>query len=297
MAVNPLRTGDRIALIAPSSPFRPDKFTQACEGLKERGYQLVPGTHVFNSKKYLSAPDSERACDLIDAICDPAISAVICIRGGYGSGRLLPWLPFSSLERNRKILLGYSDITFLHLAFLTHMQWVTFHGPNLMDMADDPRLMNEVLKALGGNTDFRWELQDSQILRHGAVAGKLIGGNLSCMVHLIGTPYFPDLRGALLLIEDRGEALYRLDRFFTQMRLSGVLQRLGGLILGQFTDCGEVQDVWEMILEYVRPFSFPVICNLPFGHGPGNQVIPIGIQFFLSTHEKVFKTIECPFAE
>jgi muramoyltetrapeptide carboxypeptidase len=275
-----------------------DKFIRVSNALQEKGYELAPGHHISKARKYLSATDVERAQDLINALCDPAIAAVICIRGGYGSGRLIPWLPFSSFRKNHKIFLGYSDITFLHLAFLGRMPWVTFHGPNLIEMADDTDLMDETLDTLSGSKDFSWTLRDDQILKHGAAAtGKMIGGNLSCLTHLIGTPYFPRLDEAMLLLEDRGESLYRLDRFLTQIRLAGILQRLSGLVLGHFQDCGELHEIHAMILEQVKTFRFPVIGGLPFGHGRTNEVVPLGVPFLIDTHERVLRTANSPFNE
>jgi muramoyltetrapeptide carboxypeptidase len=117
------------------------------------------------------------------------------------------------------------------------------------------------------------------------------------MVHLLGTPYFPDTEGALLLIEDRGEALYRLDRHLNHLKLAGVLPRLGGMILGSFDGCGDVSAVWDMVAGYVRPYRYPVAAGLPFGHGSVNQVIPLGVPFMLNTYEGSFKALQHPFSK
>ena len=297
MTLKRLRPGDRIALVAPSSPFQQDKFTAACDSLTRKGYLTVPGSRLYDGVRYLAAPDAERAKDLIQAIRDPSISAIFCIRGGYGSGRLLPLLPFSSLQKSHKILLGYSDVTFLHLAFSSRELCPTFHGPNFIEMAEDDNLMESVLSTLSGSQDFCWSLDDSQILKPGVAKGRLVGGNLSCLVHLLGTQYLPDLNGAILMLEDRGEALYRLDRMITHMGLSGILDGLAGLVLGQFTECGEQQDIWDMILEHVKTFQFPVVGNLPFGHTRNNQIIPLGVMHALNTHEQTFMTLQSPFNE
>jgi muramoyltetrapeptide carboxypeptidase len=297
IGLNPLKPGDRIALVAPSSPFPVDKFNSACEMLKEKGYEVSAGRHIFNARKYLSAPDAERAQDLIDAVSDPGVSTIICVRGGYGGGRLLPWLPLSSFRRHPKIFLGYSDVTFLHLGFWGRVPWATFHGPNLIELADDAKLADDTLESLAGARSFAWALREEDILRHGTAAGRLAGGNLSCLVHLIGTPFFPNLDGAILLLEDRGESLYRLDRYLTQVRLAGIFQRLRGLVLGRFTECGEEQDVYDMIMEQVKLFQFPVLGNLPFCHGRENQVIPLGATFVIDTRDKVFRIAQSPFNE
>gem|GEM_PF-14741 len=296
MMLSPLKPGDRVALIAPASPFEPEKLSLTCEMIESAGYRLSLGRHLFNRKGYLAGSEGERAEDLIRAIEDPEVGAILCVRGGYGSGRLLPWLPFSLLRKHPKIFMGYSDITFLHLAFRRQMEWPTFHGPNALDMADAPERAENVFKTLRGENPFSWELQDSQILRPGVASGVVVGGNLTCLAHLLGTPYFPDMTGALLLIEDTGEGLYRLDRLIAHLKLAGVLPRLGGLILGRFKNCGESQKIREMVLEQVKDLPFPVIGNLPFGHGSENQVILFGAPFLLNTHQHTLKALQTPFS-
>jgi muramoyltetrapeptide carboxypeptidase len=296
--IRPLRQGDRIALIAPSSPFSVERFHEACAVVEAEGYGVVSGKHVFRKKGYLAGTEAERAQDLIDAVSDPEIAAIFCVRGGYGSGKLLPWLPFSVLRDRQKIFVGYSDVTFLHLAFLKRMQWVTFHGPNfVVDKAGAPEILREALASLRGEVQFSWDLRDAHILQPGVASGRVIGGNLTCMVHLLGTPYFPDTEGALLLIEDRGEALYRLDRHLNHLKLAGVLSRLRGMILGSFDGCGDVSAVWDMVAGYVRPYRYLVAAGLPFGHGPVNQVIPLGVPFTLNTYEGSFKALQHPFSK
>ncbi len=298
--IRPLQPGDRIALIAPSSPFSERPFQEACAAVEGEGYRLSPGRALFRRKGYLAGEESERAQDLIDAILDPEVAAVFCVRGGYGAGRLLPWLPFQALRGSRKIFLGYSDVTFLHIAFHQRMAWTTFHGPNfIVDAANGKQILRDALASLRGESPFTWSLDGvgARILLPGAASGRLIGGNLTCLVHLLGTPYFPDLEGALLLIEDRGEALYRLDRHLNHLKLAGVLPKLAALILGDFRDCGEISAVWSMAAEYARPFRIPVVAGLPFGHGASNEVIPLGATYRLNTREGTLKILEHPFSK
>jgi len=295
MMLSPLRRDDRVSLLAPSSPFDAEKFHRSLDMLIARGIIPAPGKNIFHTRSYLAGAEAERAQDLIDAITEPSTAAVMCIRGGYGSGRLLPWLPFHALRRAPKIFIGYSDITFLHVAFRSQMGWVTFHGPNLMDLAEHTERIDDFMAALRGQTEFAWELHETSILKHGVASGEVFGGNLACLTHLLGTPYFPNPQGALLMVEDRGEALYRLDRLFTQLGQAGVLSRLGGLILGNFEGCGETNAIHDMVLETLKPFNFPVIGNMPFGHGCKNEVIPLGAPFYLNTYEGIFKALQHPF--
>ncbi len=160
--ISPLRPGDCIALVAPSSPFAPEKFEIAGRVLESRGYRLAPGKHIFRKLGYLAGAEAERAEDLIYAFTNPDVSAVICIRGGFGSSRLLPWLPFSALQKSPKIFMGYSDATCLHLALWARTRQVTFHGPNLIDMADFPECVENIVSALSGRHEFSWRVAEGQ---------------------------------------------------------------------------------------------------------------------------------------
>jgi muramoyltetrapeptide carboxypeptidase len=291
----PLSPGDRIALVAPSSPFKVEEFTLASQRLEEAGYVPAPAEHLMVRNGYLAGTEAQRVQDLIRAFSDDKISAVFCVRGGYGSGRLLPWLPFSTIESSPKIFLGYSDITFLHLAFQTQMNWITFHGPNFIEANESADKLQEILSPLCGDHSFCWEFSDRQVIRHGTASGKLYGGNLTCLVHLIGTPYFPDLKDSLLFIEECCEALYRLDRLLTHLRLADHMQHLGGLLLGRFHECGnDSGNIVEMVSERTESFHFPVVTDLPFGHGGRNDVIPLGAFFSLNTYDKNLRILDHP---
>jgi muramoyltetrapeptide carboxypeptidase len=293
-----LRPGDRIALVAPSSPFDSERLGRVEAFLEQCGFQTIIGRHSLNRTGYLAGTDVDRAGDLVAALEDPAIAAIVCIRGGYGSNRLLPYLPFQSLKKHTKLLIGYSDITFLHLAFRKSMGWVTFHGPNLVEWEDDAfENGRRVLAGLHGECGFSWGFEEAQVLRPGLAAGVLLGGNLTCLSHLLMTPFCPDFDGALLMLEERGEALYRLDRQVTQLRLAGLFDRIQGLILGQFQDCGPIEDVWEMVRHQLAGFSIPVVAGLPFGHGVANELLPLGIRYSLNTYDGVFRAEERPFTQ
>ncbi len=292
-----LRPGGTIALIAPSSPFDTDLYEKGRQILLHAGYRTAPGKSVFNKKAYLAGSDIERVRDLTDAVLDPRIDALICIRGGYGSGRLLPWLHFPNFRQHPKILIGHSDITFMHLALISQAGWTTFLGPNLSGMSESPERAQSVLDALAGKATYNWPLEPEQVLRHGYATGPLIGGNLTCLTHLVGTPYLPNMAGALLLLEDCKEALYRIDRMLNHLKLAGVLPVLGGLLLGEFTDCAKHSEICGMVMEHAAMYNFPVVCSLPFGHGPRNDVIPLGAPFVLDTrHERTLRVLNPPVA-
>jgi muramoyltetrapeptide carboxypeptidase len=289
-----LRQGSHVALVAPAGPFDAGKYEKGVRVLRTAGYEVAPGRNIFQKGNYLAGTDLERLQDLMEAVMDPKVEAIICIRGGYGSGRLLTQIPFSSFRRNPKFFIGYSDITFLHLGLISRADWATFHGPNLICIGEAPQKAECVLSVLSGEASYEWVLDPEQVVRHGVTKGRVLGGNLSCLAHLVGTPYMPDLTGALLLIEDRGEALYRLDRMMNHLKLAGILSRLGALLLGEFTGCAQNRDICSVVMEHAHEYDFPVVHSLPFGHGARNEVIPLGVPFVLDTNERVLKILEAP---
>jgi len=291
-----LRQGSVVGLIAPAGPFKVDKYEKGVDILRTAGYDVAPGKNIFKKESYLAGTDLDRLQDLTEAVLDPKVEAIICIRGGYGSGRLLPRIPFPSFRRNPKLFIGHSDITFLHFGLMSRAGWTTFHGPNLTGMSEAPQRAESVLKVLSGEASYEWTFDPEQVLRPGVAEGCVLGGNLSCLVHLIGTPYMPDVTGALLLIEDCGEALYRLDRMINHLKLAGILPLIGAILLGEFTDCAENSDICEMVVDHVRDYDFPVVHGLPFGHGDRNEVIPFGARFAMDTNERMLKILEAPTA-
>lgn len=297
MKLEPLRPNDTIAVVAPASPFDEDQFHQACALLEDRGYRVQPGASVLRRQGYLAGTEAERSTDLTEAFCSPEVQAVIAARGGYGSSRLLPWLSFARLQPFSKIFLGHSDITFLHAAFRSRMSWMTFHGPNLLDLANGPQHLDQVLLALSGTRPFGWSFENEQIIQEGSASGPLVGGNLTCLVHLLGTPYLPPLAGAILLLEDRAEAPYRIDRMLNHLRLAGVLDQIGGVLLGSFEECGDPEALRDLFSETFKPYSIPVVDGFPAGHGDSNQVVPLGAPAVMDTREGTVTVTDHPFFE
>jgi muramoyltetrapeptide carboxypeptidase len=230
---------------------------------------------------YLAAPDAERAAMLVDALRDPSIAAIFCARGGYGTMRLLPRLPYETLSRP-KLVVGYSDITALHLALYSQCRWPGLAGP--MVAPDWPTLSPQRAAAFGAWT------QDSAApapvvagtpLVPGTAEGWLLPVNLSVLTRLLGTPYLPDMTDAILVIEDVGEAPYRIDRMLCHLRLSGALEDVAGVIVGQFTDCNPPPDqphppVTAVLREAFDDATYPVALDFPFGHEATSCVLPIG---------------------
>lgn len=286
--------GGSVAVIAPSSPFDAGAYRKGVEILRTAGYDVVSGKNIFEKEGYLAGTDEQRLDDLTKAVLDPTIGAIICIRGGYGSGRLLPRIPFPVFSRNPKLFIGHSDITFLHMGLVNNAGWTTFHGPNLVGMSQASERAESILELLAGEASFEWSFERDQVLRAGTVTGRVLGGNLSCLCNMVGTPYMPDTAGSMLLVEDCGEALYRIDRMMNHLKLAGILRGLGAILLGEFTDCGRNGDICTMVMGHVREYDFPVVHSLPFGHGLRNDVIAFGPSFLLDTDERVLKILETP---
>ena len=231
-----LALGDTIGLVAPASPTeKPERVDEVIAHLKKEGFAVKTGTNLRRRIGYLAGTDAERAADLHAMFADPEVKAVFALRGGYGSCRLLPLLDYALIRANPKPFLGYSDITALHHALLVKAGLVTYHGPNaneafqpgnnaalrraLMEPVQETDIFSRVKK---GGEDIVCEVP-------GAVKGPLLGGNMTCLLRLLGTPYAPNFDGAILFLEDIGEKAYRVDGMFAHLRLAGVLDRISGL--------------------------------------------------------------------
>jgi len=292
-----LSPGQTVGLVAPSSaPNEPEDVRFAIETLESLGFRVRPGAHVFERHGYLAGADAARAADLNDMFADDGVDAVWCVRGGYGASRILPLLDYGQMRRTPKALIGYSDITALHMALHTQAGLVSFHGPvawrafTPYTLGEWKRVMCEpsVPVCVGAPPPF--ERGEGQIDRKnrvttlvpGRARGRLVGGNLCLMAHLTGTPYAPDLRGAILFLEDIDEPYYRIDRFLTQLWLSGRLEGVAGVAFGKFTRCEPsasfVQNrvLEDILAERCRALGVPAVSGLMIGHVEDQTTLPIG---------------------
>jgi muramoyltetrapeptide carboxypeptidase len=270
--------GDGIGVIAPAGPVTPSELQPGITTLESEGYPVFQGNYLYQREGYLAGHDDERLEDLHTMFQRDEIKAIICARGGYGSLRLLDWIDFELIKRHPKIILGYSDVTALLLALFRETGLVTFHGPMVKDCTkNDLKNLASFFRLVRDDVPFEMDLETSQVHNPAVVKGPLLGGNLSLVVSLIGTPFEPSFQGALLFIEDRREPIYRIDRMMTQLRLCGVLREISGLLVGQFDEDGDTAAVRDLMIERVSDFDIPVICDLPFGHGQDNITLPIGL--------------------
>lgn len=299
---HPLKKGDPVAVTAPSSPAASEAVRRAEASLRLLGLKPVIMESCTLCRGYLSGPDQIRARDINRAFSDPSIKGIFCIRGGYGAARLLPLLDFDVIRKNPKIFVGFSDVTALHLAFNQLCGFVTFHGP--MPGAGYDSLTPFSLESLKKHlfSDSTRELavnppgQDLQSLYPGKASGMIVGGNLSVLLGMLGSPYEVDTRGRILFIEDVGERPYRLDRALTALSLAGKFRDCSGVLLGTFTQCEEPPangvfdrartaesslSLSDIFNEIILPWRKPVISNFRAGHIDPQITVPLGAQAVL----------------
>jgi muramoyltetrapeptide carboxypeptidase len=291
-----LAPGSSVALVAPSGPIlERDELARAMQLCRELGHEPVLGAHAGGRYGYLAGEDEQRLADLNAALRDPRIDAVWCIRGGYGLTRILDRVDLAALERRPKAVLGFSDVTALLLAITARARVVSFHAPTARQpmTAFSRRHFAEVLWLAEPAGALERLQPPAEVLvprgprivtlNAGRAEGPLVGGNLSLLQCLVGTPWLPDLDGALLFLEDVGEDLYRVDRMLSHLRLAGLLDRIAGLIVGQFTDMkrGTADGAlgFEEVLEhYVGPLGIPAAFGFPIGHVDEQWTLPIGVR-------------------
>lgn len=280
-----LTPGDTIAIVA-TAGIVSDEATlmNMRRSLESMGLRVRFGESVKARHGYFSGTDAERAADLHRMFLDPEVKAVMAVRGGWGTARLIPLLNFQDIRRHPKIFCGFSDNTTLHLAFLKHAGLVSFHGPN--GNADWSTLTTESFRAVllgdGGtgrrNVEFRSEGSTSAI-QGGVASGPLIGGNLSILTSAIGTSYQPETNASILFAEDIGEPPYKIDRMMTHLRLAGLLDGISGFVFGTCLNCKEEESAFslrEVLEHHLKPLGVPVLMGVDIGHHARNFTLPMG---------------------
>lgn len=293
-----LTDGGQIAIVAPARPSAAQLLAEARAYFEGRGYRVTEGEHVSDHHHYLAGTDMDRAQDLMTAFEDTQIEAIICARGGYGSGRLLSLLDYDRIASNPKTFVGFSDTTALQLALYHRSGLISFSGAladiDLARRPPDPLVEESLWSALTsadplGDLGVTYPLQVLQAGSNLAV-GPLIPANLAVLCSLIGTPYMPDLSGAILLLEDVDEHPYRLDRMLNQLRLADILPRLSGLVFGEFKDCFVGNDtdptLEQLALEATRGLDLTVVGEFPYGHHVSRVVVPVGVAAAISVEDR-----------
>ena len=295
-----LYPGTRVALLCASSAVPEERLEPSLATVKALGLEPVvyPSCYYVNHHGYFAADDAQRAKDLQDAFSDPTIQGILCIRGGYGAGRLLPLLNWRDIARHPKPFYGYSDVTALHIALNQRCHMVSYHAP--MPSTEwykglDEFTMTYLRRALFGALTGPMPLGDTvEALQGGKAKGALCGGNLSLICDSLGTPWEIDTRGKLLFLEDVGEKTYRIDGMLTQLRNAGKLDDCAGILLGYWTDCvPEYPDrtltIPQIIEEIVLPAGKPTLAGIPCGHSLPTMSLPLGAVAIMDADEKTLE--------
>jgi muramoyltetrapeptide carboxypeptidase len=289
--IPPLQPGNTVAIVAPARKIMPEEISDAVRMLREWGLQVQVGESVGAAHRYFAGDDALRLADLQRVLDDPAVKAVICARGGYGTTRILDSLDFTSFRRHPKWVVGFSDITALH-CHLHQMGYESLHGemPLHFGMARYEEAVESLRHALfGGQPSYR--VLPHPLNQLGSASGQLIGGNLSIIHTVIGTQSDPDTRGKILFLEDIGEYLYHLDRMLVHLHRAGKLAPLAGLVVGHMTDIKENiypfgVEAYEIIRSHTASFGYPVCFGFPVGHEPANMALICGRKVKLDVTEE-----------
>lgn len=291
-----LEKGMTVGLIAPGSGAWDNETVRfAVDLVRSLGFRVKEGKHLYDRNQYLAGWDPERAADVNEMFADPGVDAIFCLRGGYGTLRILPLLDYEVIRKNPKVFMGYSDITALLNAFYTHAGLVGFHGPvalsNYSDytLAEFKKVLMEPQETAVIGAPPPFEAREGRVesenritrFTGGRAHGRLVGGSLTLLTRLIGTPYEPDFRNSILFLEDNDEPPYRLDGMLTHLWLAGRLDQVAGIAFGKFTkvdDDGNTFSVEEVIEQRCVPLGIPVISGWMTGHVKDKTTVPLGIR-------------------
>ncbi|HEX7847674.1 MAG TPA: LD-carboxypeptidase [Chitinophagaceae bacterium] len=284
-----LQKGDMIGLTCPAGFMTIDKVQTCVSTLQEWGYQVKIGKTVgSNSTNYFSGTDDERLNDFQEMLDDDEVKAVLCARGGYGMGRIIERVDFKKFKKQPKWVIGYSDITVLHSHLYSNYNISSIHAPMAAAFNDEGYKNEYVLSlknALEGKK-IKYQCALHEFNQKGEAVGELVGGNLALLAHLVGTDSDIKTRGRILFIEDVGEYLYNIDRMFWQLKRSGKLSKLAGLIIGGFTDTKDTerpfgQTAYEIIRDIVKDYDYPVCFGFPVSHDKENYALKVGVGYKL----------------
>lgn len=304
-----LRPGSRVALVNPAGATFARRDIEVVEGrLAALGLVPVRGWHLLDRHGYLAGTDEARASDINEMFADATVDGIVAVRGGWGAARLLELLDFDLIAANPKVFLGYSDITTLLLAFQARTGLVTFHGPvgtsewndfsvgtlrAIVFQGTAPTLRNPVEQDSGlAGTEHH-----PRVIAPGRARGRLLGGNLTVLASLLGSPYVPDWSGSILFLEDIGEAIYRIDRLLTQLALAGVLEAVAGVVFGKCTDCDPDSShgsltLPEVLEHHLAGLGVPVWAGGMVGHIPHKWTLPLGIEAEIDTETASIRLLE-----
>ncbi len=286
----PLLVGDTIGVVAPASPFDIEKYREGVDLLKEEGYEIKEGRNIFQKSGYLAGDVRKRLNDLEEIWLDGDVKAIMAVRGGYGTMQLLPYLREEMFISNPKLFIGSSDLTALHLFLNFKAGLVSIYGPMVdgqYGVASDETTMRVFKEIVELPEEYEYPVGDVLVANQGEGEGILVGGCLSLVTALLGTPFEPDFDGKIVFLEDVGEPLYRWDRMLTQLVLSGKLDRIRGLIvtMADYTP----YEANSFIGEFFRGWKIPILTNFLAGHTRPFFALPLGYMARIDTFNRQFK--------
>lgn len=305
-----LKDGDRIALVAPGSYISENELQESVKNLSDLGFQVTFTERLTLQNGYFSGTDSQRAEDLMEMFEREDVDAIMCVRGGYGCARILPLLDYNVIKKNPKILIGYSDVTALLYGIFKKTGLITFHGPVATSTFNEFSVKNfrsvlmnpeSTKKFFNANPTSDENIYGVQSLVKGKAKGRLIGGNLSIMVSLIGTKHDVDYSNKIIFIEEIGEEPYRIDRMLTQLIQANKFKKAAGIMMGIFSKCEPKEkdaafsksfSLMEVLKDRFSDFKIPVIYGMSFGHVKDKFTIPFGSLAELDTNEQSFTLLE-----
>lgn len=303
-----LKKRDTIGMITPGSYISDDGLKTAIEHVESLGFKVQLGKHIRAKRGFNAGTDAQRLEDLHTMFADKNIAGIWCARGGYGCGRLLPKIDYQLIKKNPKVLIGYSDITALHVAIYQKTGLVCFHGPVAASEFTDYTVEHFQKVTMQPSTNFvikpakeNIEKEDTNFypktIVAGKATGKLIGGNLSLLSSLVGTDFAPNFKNKIVFIEDIGEKPYRLDRMLTQLRQGTNLREANGIALGIFADCEAKEGdnsltLIETLTDRLGDLNIPVVYGLSFGHITNQVTLPIGGEAVLNTADFTLELLE-----
>ncbi|MEO8218815.1 MAG: LD-carboxypeptidase [Acidobacteriota bacterium] len=289
-----LRPGARVAVLAASSPSRRERIETARDHLVAAGLEIVFADNLFSTgRSYLAGNDELRAAEFNRFLRDPSIDGFFFARGGYGAMRILDRIDYAAFSNNPRPLVGFSDVTALNQALAVKTGVASFHGPMLnTDFHDglSPLQDRWLWSALSGEAPMEFRYDQTQVISHGQASGILFGGCLSITLALLETPYDFWVQDGIWFWEDVDEPIYRIDRMLTQLRLSGRLRNIRGVMIGKLKDCGvsDPDELDSLLSEFFSDSGIPVVRDLPFGHFADNLLMPIGLPAELDTTALTF---------
>jgi len=289
-----------IGVISPASALTRTAFEKMQENLDLLGFKTQMANGVRSRSGFLAGSDKQRVDDLHQMFSDPAIDAIICARGGYGTSRILSMIDYELIRQNPKPFIGFSDITALLSAFYKHAGLVGIHGPVAASTFNDFTI-DYLIDLIQKGKKVKLKCENPVVIFPGVAEGKLIGGNLSLLTSLIGTPYDVDYQDHIVFIEEIGESSYKIDRMLTQLIAAGKLKNIAGIALGYFTNCDTLPTdpnfeysigLNEILFDRLGNLGVPVLAGFPFGHEDHNASLPIGISAIMNTEKGQLSTIE-----